>query len=92
MPFDWSNFGVTLIQALIPVVTSLAIAVGRAFLDKTPRVLIPIIAVAMATGLDLLVAYASGGVFNPVVGALLGASAVWLRELLSTYSEHQFNS
>ena len=91
-PFDWSTFGVTAIQALIPVVTSLAIWVGRAALEKTPRVLIPIIAVALATGLDLLIAYASGGAFNPVVGALLGAASVWLRELINTYTEHQFSS
>ena len=88
MPFDWSAFGVTAIQALIPIVTTLAIAVGRTVLDKTPRVVIPIVAVALATLLDLLIAYASGGVFNPVVGALLGAASVWLRELVNTYAEH----
>jgi hypothetical protein len=92
MPFDWTNFGITLIQALIPVVTSLAIWLGREFVTKTPRVLIPIVAVVLATGLDLLTSYVSGGAFNPVVGALLGAAAVWLREILNTYSEHGLNS
>lgn len=87
-PFDWTAFGVNFVQAIIPVVTTLAVWLGREFLFRTPRVLVPIIAVALATGLDLLVAFASGGVFNPVVGALLGAASVWLRELVNTYSEH----
>jgi len=92
MPFDWTQFGVNAIQVLVPVVTSVAIWLGRVALDKTPRVLIPIIAVALGTGLDMLLAYVSGGTFNPIVGALLGATSVWLRELLSTYSEHEFRS
>ena len=92
MPFDWTNFGVTAIQVLIPVVTSLAIWIGREYVVKTPRVLIPIVAVVLGTGLDMLTAYITGGTFNPVVGALLGASATWLRELVSTYAEHGLNS
>jgi len=90
--FDWAGFGVNAIQALVPVVTTVAIWAGRELLTKTPRVLIPIAAVALATGLDLLVAYVSGGVFNPVVGALLGAAAVWLRELVNTFAEHGLDS
>jgi len=90
--FDWSAFGVSAIQAVVPVVTTLAIWAGRELLMKTPRVVIPIVAVALATGLDLLVAYVSGGVFNPVVGALLGAASVWLRELVNTYAEHGLES
>ena len=41
--FDWTNFGVTAIQAIVPVVTTLAIWAGRALLVKTPRVVIPIV-------------------------------------------------
>ena len=91
-PFDWSHFGVNAIEVLVPVVTTLAIWAGRALLVKTPRLLIPIAAVALGTVLDLLVAYISGGIFNPVVGALLGAAAVWLRELVNTYAEHGLES
>ena len=90
--FDWTHFGVTAIEALVPVVTTLAVWAGRSLLTKTPRVLIPIAAVALATGLDMLVAYVSGSVFNPVVGALLGAAAVWLRELVNTYAQHGLSS
>lgn len=86
--FDWTQFGVNAVQALVPVVTSVAIWLGRAAFEKTPRVLIPIVAVVLATGLDMLLAYVAGGTFNPLVGALLGATSVWLRELVNTYSEH----
>src|SRR3989304_5069072 len=59
--FDWTNFGVTAIQAIVPVVTTLAIWAGRALLVKTPRVVIPIVAVMLAAGLGLVVASLSGG-------------------------------
>lgn len=90
--FDWSGFGVSAVTALVPVVTTLAIWAGRALLVKTPRVVIPIVAVALATLLDLMLAYVQGGTFNPIVGALLGAASVWLREFVNTYSEHGLSS
>lgn len=90
--FDWSAFGVSAVTALVPVVTSLAIWAGRTLLVKTPRVLVPIVAVVLASGLDMLLTYASGGAFNPIVGALLGAASVWLRELVNTYAEHGLSS
>lgn len=87
-PFDWSAFGVSVVQALVPVVTALSIWLGRALVAKVPRAFIPIVAVSLGTVFDFLVAYLSGGAFNPVVGALLGASATWLRELIDTVAEH----
>ena len=90
-PFDWSAFGVSVVQALVPVVTALAIWAGRAVVVKVPRAFIPIVAVSLGTVFDFLLAYTSGGVFNPVVGALLGASATWLRELVDTIVEHGLN-
>lgn len=90
--FDWSAFGVSAITALVPVVTSLAIWGGRALLSKTPRIAIPVVAVALASGLDYFLAWYNGGSFNPLVGALLGAASVWLRELVSTYAEHGLDS
>ena len=90
--FDWSAFGVTAIQALVPVVTAVAIWLGRAVVAKVPRAFIPIVAVSLGTAFDFLVAYANGGVFNPVLGALLGATATWLRELINTVAEHGLDS
>lgn len=92
-PFDWTDFGVSLISAVIPVITTLAIWLGREFIPvKVPRAAIPIVAVALATVLDLLTTYVSGGSFNPLVGALLGGAAVWLRELVNTLAEHGLKS
>lgn len=91
-PFDWTTFGVNAISVLVPVVTSLAIWGGRMLLSKTPRVVIPVVAVALASGLDYFLAWYNGGAFNPVVGALLGAAAVWLREFVTTYAEHGLKS
>lgn len=90
--FDWSAFGVNLIQAIVPVVTTLAIWGGRKLLENTPRTLIPIVAVVLGTALDLLTAYISGGTFNPVVGGLLGAAAVWLHQVISVYAEFGLGS
>lgn len=91
-PFDWTAFGVSVVQALVPVVTAVAIWAGRAVVVKVPRAFIPIIAVSLGTVFDFLLAYVSGGAFNPLVGALLGASATWLRELISTIAEHGMDS
>jgi hypothetical protein len=90
--FDWAAFGVSAISALVPVVTALAIWAGRVVVAKVPRALIPIVAVSLGTVLDFVVAYATGGVFNPLVGALLGATATWLRELVNTVAEHGLDS
>ena len=90
--FDWSAFGVDAISALVPVVTAVFIWAGRVLVVKVPRALIPIVAVTLGTGLDFLTAFITGGVFNPVVGALLGASATWLRELVDTIAKHGLDS
>ena len=91
-PFDWSSFGVVTVSALVPVVTTLAIWAGRKLLENTPRTLIPIIAVVLGTGFDLLGSYIQGRVFSPFVGALLGASSVWLHQLISVYAEFGMKS
>jgi hypothetical protein len=85
---DWSQLGVNLIQAVIPVLTAVAIWLGREVVTKVPRAFIPIVAVALGTGLDFLLSYITGGAFSPLVGALLGACATWLRELVNTVAEH----
>ena len=90
--FDWSAFGMSAIQALIPVVTMLAIWGGRKLVTFIPRGFIPVVAVVMGTAFDFLTAYTSGGVFNPLVGALLGATSTWLWELINSFNEHGLDS
>jgi hypothetical protein len=91
-PPDWTGLGVAAIQALIPIVTAIAIWAGRSVVVKVPRAFIPIIAVSLGTALDFMLAYVTGGTFSPIVGALLGASATWLRELIDTIVEHGMDS
>lgn len=91
-PFDWSGFQLKLIEALVPIVTTLVIWAARALLEKTPRMLIPIIAVLLGTGLDALTGYISGGTFNPVIGGLLGAAAVWIHQFISVWAEFGMQS
>lgn len=86
--FDWTAFTLSALSALVPVVTGLFVWAGRLVVAKVPRAFIPIVAVSVGTALDFLIAYINGGAFNPIIGALLGASAVWIREFLNTVAEH----
>lgn len=86
-PFDWNIFVTRLVEVLVPVVTTLVIWWARKLLENIPRAAIPIIAVVLGTAFDWLTAYISGGVFNPAVGALLGAFAVWLHQFISILAE-----
>lgn len=89
---DMEQLAAQAITALIPVVGAVLVYLVRQVLPKLPRVSIPIIAMVLGIALDYLIAYASGGTFNPVVGAVLGAASVWLREVISTFNEHGLNS
>lgn len=79
---DWQGLGVAAINALIPILTMVFIWIGRRAVQDLPKATIPIIAVVLGTGLDFLMAYMSGGQFTPLVGAVLGACATWLHELI----------
>ncbi len=68
----------TLIAALTPVLIAGAKALAPAF----PRRLIPILAPILGAALEIVGYYAGLTAGNPLVGALLGAVGVWLRELV----------
>jgi len=91
-PPDWSLLGVGLVQAAVPILTVVFIWLGREVVATVPRALIPIVAVVLGTGVDYLLAAITGATFSPLVGALLGASATWLRELVNTIVEHGMDS
>lgn len=88
---DWQAWGVQAIQALVPVVTVVLVWGAKKGIPKLPRVALPVIAMALGFGVDAFLSYIAGHTFTPVVGALLGASAVWLREIVSTVREHGAN-
>ena len=85
---DWSSLGAQAILALVPVVTVLVVSGIRAVVPKIPRFLLPILATALPFALTLLTNYIGGHTFSPALAALLGASATWLREIVSTLQEH----
>ena len=90
--FDWNAFGVSLIQALIVPVTVLAFWAGRKVVTIIPPVALPIVVVLVASALDWLVKFTAGGVFDPLVGAALGAAAAWLYDFLKAMNESGLTS
>ena len=80
------------ITALIPVVGAVLVYLVRQLIPKVPRVVLPVIALALGIGLDYLTAFIGAGEFNIVVGAALGAASVWLREVINTFQEHGTSS
>jgi len=85
---DWENVGIDLIQAVVPVLTVVFVFLARKVAPILPRFTLPILALVGGTVIDYVLGLASGGTFTPVVGALLGASGVWLREFFNTIKVH----
>lgn len=89
---DWNSWVAGLIVALVPPVTALVVWAIRMLVPKIPRVALPILALALPWLLTLLVNYTTGHEFSPLVAALLGAAATWLRELINTLGEHKLGA
>jgi ABC-type glycerol-3-phosphate transport system permease component len=85
---DWNAVLSQAVIALVPVVTMVVVSGIRALVSKIPRLALPILAVALPFALTLLTNYIGGHQFSPLVGALLGAAATWLREVITTMQQH----
>jgi len=85
---DWTLLGSQAILALVPIVTMVVVWGVRLLIPKIPRVALPILAMGLPYVLTFFVNYVGGHEFSPLVGALLGAAATWLREVISTIQEH----
>lgn len=85
---DWTNLGAQAILALVPIVTMIVVWGVRKLVPKIPRVALPILAASLPFALSFLASYISGHTFSPLVAALLGAAATWLREIISTIQQH----
>lgn len=72
---DWSTL-------LIPVITPVLIALVKVFAPKIPKVALPILAPVLGAALDIILHYAGAGSGGPLLGALLGAAGVCVREVL----------
>lgn len=88
---DWMSLAGQAVVALVPVVTMVVVWGIRQLVPQIPRVALPVLAMALPFGLTLLTNYMGGHQFSPIVGALLGAAATWLRELISTLQQHGTN-
>lgn len=76
------------ITALAPIVLPFVVYGVRLVLPKIPRVALPVVAMALGFGVNLLASYIAGHEFSPLIGAALGAASVWVREIANTVSEH----
>lgn len=85
---DWMAWSAQLVMAVVPVLTMLVVWGIRKLIPLIPRVVLPFLAMGLPFVLTLLMNYIGGHEFNPVVGALLGAAATWLREVITTIQEH----
>ncbi len=72
----------TLWQALIPVAVPLLIAALKWAVQYLPPWLPPILAPVLGGLIDAATVYLAGGTYNPIVGMVLGAAGVGLRELV----------
>lgn len=72
----------TLVLTLIPVVVPLLVYLTKRVVPKMPRWTLPILATGLGVALDVANGYVTGGKVDPVVGALLGASGVGVREVI----------
>lgn len=70
-----------LLMLLTAVVVPLLVAVGKWAAPRLPTWTLPIIAPALGALVDYLISLASGGHFNPIMGALLGSAGVGIREM-----------
>lgn len=85
---DWTDLGVQFVVAITPVVTTILVFLIRLLIPKIPRIALPIISVALPVAASYFYSFVEGGTFTPLVAALLGAAAVWLREVVNTWTEH----
>lgn len=86
---DWPSWVVQLIAALTPLVTVLVVWGVRKVVPSIPRVALPVVALVLPLTVTWLTNYLSGHpTLDPITAALLGAAAVWLREVVNTLKEH----
>jgi len=83
---DWNSWAVQAVMALTPLVTTILVWGLRKLLPKIPRVALPVIAMLLPVAASWFYSFA-GGTFTPLVAALLGAAAVWLREIVTTFQQ-----
>lgn len=70
-----------------PIIVPVLIALGKQAIGKVPGPLLPLVAIALGAGIDVLNAYVLGGGLGAPWGALLGATGVIVRETFKSLKE-----
>ncbi len=76
-------------QLLIPVLVPVLIAGVKWLLPKIPAVALPILAPVLGAALDIVLHYAGATGSNGLLGAVLGAAGVGLREVVDQVKKLQ---
>ncbi|MGH7252898.1 MAG: holin, partial [Nitrospiraceae bacterium] len=71
------------LTALLPVLIPVIVAKSKALFGRLPRVCIPLVAILLGAGIELINTYLTGGSLTNagVIGGVLGAAGVGLREV-----------
>ena len=69
-------------------IVSVLVAGLRNILPKIPRAVVPFLAVALGAVAEWITTQATGAPMSPILAALYGTGAVWLRETITTIQEH----
>lgn len=67
---------------LIPLLSTLIVAIGKFFAPRIPTWALPIVCAGLGTLLDYVGSLITGNAVSPLVGAVLGAAGVGLREVV----------
>lgn len=70
------------VSGMIPVLVPVVIYLLKLVLPMLPKSVLPILAPVLGGVADAIIAYATGSVSNPALGALLGSAGVGLREIV----------
>lgn len=67
--------------ALIPAFVPVVLALLKTLVPKIPKVWLPVLAPVLGAGAEVALHFAGVSTGGVLVGALLGAAGLWLREL-----------
>lgn len=70
-----------------PVIVPALVALGKSLLPRVPGFLLPLLAIGLGAGIDVLNAYVLGGGLGASYGALLGAAGIVVREVFKSVKE-----
>ena len=92
VPPDWHVVALNAVNALTPVLTVAIVWGVKLAVAHIPRWILPFLALAASNGVVFVGTLVAGGTYDPLTASLLGAAAVYLREVVTTFAEHGIGS